>query len=209
VSVFFVIVIIVGTFSSFLAEKSVRKKLLQKLLLYKSENNATAYFDLLNTWLAHLYFSNKTRLIMEVDYYLSYENEEQLKTSVKKLLSLEKINQDILIELMKVYIYYLEKNQIKEALAIEAHLYRTLDSENHQKVIKELKLLHGIYITHDIKLVGMLQNELENTTEPQNKMILIYRLAKLEELAGDKQKAQSYFKQLSELSENHVKAVAY
>lgn len=208
-SVLFVVVIIAGTILSFFAEKSVRKKLLQQLLFYKSENNSTAYFDLLNTWLAHLYFSEKTRLVMETDYYLSYENKKQLKMSVNKLLSMTKVNQDVLVELMKVYIYYLEKDQCKEALDIEDQLYRVLDPKNNQEIIKEISLLHGIYITHDVEIAEVLKNELEHATEPQNKMVLMYRLAKLAEFTGDSKKAQSYLNQLSELSKVHIKSVAY
>ncbi|WP_028984272.1 hypothetical protein [Sporolactobacillus terrae] len=202
---FMIFLLIVATALGIWSQKHIQNKLVTELFKYKANNETKKYVNLLNSPLCHLFFSKKSRSILLVEYYLSYENYEGIKSSIKELINLEVESKNSFVELMKVYVYFLDNGHKKDAIMLENHLLSKFDDQRHVEFLKEISVLHGIYINHDPGLIGVLKKQLTKVQDFQEKSVILYRLTKLHELLNHKAEANHYMNELRDLANNNVK----
>ncbi|MDO1605821.1 hypothetical protein Q2T76_07080 [Lactobacillus sp. YT155] len=157
--------------------------------------------------MAKFFFDRTTRIIMRLNFFLAFGKTEKIDEESQELIKYGKRNRNFIITMMKIFNFYLENNQFDEALKIEKVLIPACKNEKYDSVNKEIKLLHRLYINKDPNLKSELKIELENVINPEEKMIILYRLTKICELMGEKHQANTYLNQLKIISKNQIKQI--
>ncbi|WP_179393898.1 hypothetical protein [Lacticaseibacillus absianus] len=185
------------------SQGQIRAHLLQKMLYAQQHGDLRAYTALLSAPAAHFFFNRVTRLIMQVNYDLAWEDTTRLHASIAQLPAQPVRNRDTVICLMKAYTYDLETGEQAAASALELVLQPL--ASRFPELRTELTTLHGIYVTHDPKFEPILARQLAEAQTPEARMILLYRLAKLTALLDEPLIEATYMKQLRQLAQQQAK----
>lgn len=197
--------LVAGIIIAPLSHKYLKDKMISKLFRFEVNNETEEFTGLLNSSLGQLLFSKLTRATLLLEYHLNFNNYEEIKNTVKQLINLGVKKQDVFVELMKVYVYFLDNNYLGDAVKLEKYMYRVLDSERNVEFIKDIRLLHGIYIENDPFLVGVLQRQLKEAENFQAKAIIMFRLSKLNDLLGNKSEAKQWLEELKRVTKGNIK----
>lgn len=201
-----IMILLVAVFVfSWVAEDKLRKKLFTELLRFKKIGDEKMYFNLLQSPVSAFSLSKKSRTLLGLDYYLAYSENKNIYNVVikltKKATNLDK-DRDLLIRLMRCYIFFLEENQQEDSGNLAIYL---TDNCHLKEVHKEVKELYQVYLAPNKKLLMDLDNQLKSAHEPQQQLIIYQRLVKVTELLGLKKEANAYLKEMRKIAQNTVK----
>lgn len=203
--VWIVLLLIVALPLGWLAESSLRKRLLTELLRLQKTGRQKQYFQLLNGPISLICLPAKTRRLLSLDYYLAYGNEDEIKQMVNLLIAKYKkldSEQAVIIRLMRCYIFFLDKKRNKEADKLANYLLKNC----HLKEVRdEVNELYKVYLAPDKKLLDQLKQQLSVASEPQQQLVIYQRLAKVAETLGLKKQEQTYVMQMRILAHQTIK----
>lgn len=202
VSFFFIAVAV-----SFWSAKKAREKLMKELVTTQQSGNEDRFVQLVGSLQSRMYFNKETRIIMRLNYYLLYKEAEKIKSVTQELITCGSYNRNFVIELLRVYTYYLESGDLQAANSVENVLEKICSGQDYPSVQDEIKTLHRLYISRDPVLLTEMEQKLQQVESPDMQMILLYRLAKLSELLGRKSLANQYFNELSTISKIAIKKI--
>lgn len=191
-----VLLILLGIIISSIEERSIKKKLMVKLLKFKVAGDEEHYLKLLSSRMMAISFSKLNRQLMELTYYLTFYNENKIKNVLNRLdCSQSKFETTPALQkaYLEVYLTFLEKDSITNALEIEKNF---LNLSKDSFAFKQSQILHRIYVDKDPKLVSILEQRLKETDNNDEKIVIYQRLAKLNELLGNKNKSNYYLTQM-------------
>ncbi|MBC6361580.1 hypothetical protein H3T48_00670 [Lactobacillus sp. M0403] len=206
-SALLVVLLLLAFGLSWVAEVKLRKKLLTQLLTSQKNGDQKRYFQLLKSPVAVVCLSAKAREFLSLDYYLAYEDYDQVCHIVAHLtekpvdLTKEK-EQDLLIRLMRCYLFYLDSNHSDKAIKLEEYL---LNNCKLPEVRAEVQELHQVYLAPDREVLAKLKEQLDTTEEPQQQLIIYQRLVKVTEELGLKKQAKEYLEKMRELAQTTIK----
>lgn len=204
-TVWIVLLLIVALPLGWLAESSLRKRLLTELLRLQKTGRQKQYFQLLNGPISLICLPAKTRRLLSLDYYLAYGNEDEIKQMVNLLIAKYKkldSEQAVIIRLMRCYIFFLDKKRNKEADKLANYLLKNC----HLKEVRdEVNELYKVYLAPDKKLLDQLKQQLSVASEPQQQLVIYQRLAKVAETLGLKKQEQTYVMQMRILAHQTIK----
>lgn len=204
-TVWIVLLLIVALPLGWLAESSLRKRLLTELLRLQKTGRQKQYFQLLNGPISLICLPAKTRRLLSLDYYLAYGNEDEIKQMVNLLIAKYKkldSEQAVIIRLMRCYIFFLDKKRNKEADKLANYLLKNC----HLKEVRdEVNELYKVYLAPDKKLLDQLKQQLSVASEPQQQLVIYQRLAKVTETLGLKKQEQTYVMQMRILAHQTIK----
>lgn len=206
-SALLVVLLLLAFGLSWVAEVKLRKKLLTQLLTFQKNGDQKRYFQLLKSPVAVVCLSAKAREFLSLDYYLAYEDYDQVCHVVAHLtekqvdLTKEK-EQDLLIRLMRCYLFYLDGNYLDKAIELEEYL---LNNCKLPEVRAEVQELHQVYLAPDREVLAKLKEQLDTTEEPQKQLIIYQRLVKVTEELGLKKQAKEYLEKMRELAQTTIK----
>lgn len=204
-TVWIVLLLIVALPLGWLAESSLRKRLLTELLRLQKTGRQKQYFQLLNGPISLICLPAKTRRLLSLDYYLAYGNEDEIKQMVNLLIAKYKkldSEQAVIIRLMRCYIFFLDKKRNKEADKLANYLLKNC----HLKEVRdEVNELYKVYLAPDKKLLDQLKQQLSVASEPQQQLVIYQRLAKVAETLGLKKQEQTYVMQMRILAYQTIK----
>lgn len=204
-TVWIVLLLIVALPLGWLAESSLRKRLLTELLRLQKTGRQKQYFQLLNGPISLICLPAKTRRLLSLDYYLAYGNEDEIKQMVNLLIAKYKkldSEQAVIIRLMRCYIFFLDKKSNKEADKLANYLLKNC----HLKEVRdEVNELYKVYLAPDKKLLDQLKQQLSVASEPQQQLVIYQRLAKVAETLGLKKQEQTYVMQMRILAHQTIK----
>lgn len=206
-SALLVVLLLLAFGLSWVAEVKLRKKLLTQLLTSQKNGDQKRYFQLLKSPVAVVCLSAKAREFLSLDYYLAYEDYDQVCHVVAHLtekqvdLTKEK-EQDLLIRLMRCYLFYLDGNYLDKAIELEEYL---LNNCKLPEVRAEVQELHQVYLAPDREVLAKLKEQLDTTEEPQQQLIIYQRLVKVTEELGLKKQAKEYLEKMRELAQTTIK----
>lgn len=206
-SALLVVLLLLAFGLSWVAEVKLRKKLLTQLLTSQKNGDQKRYFQLLKSPVAVVCLSAKAREFLSLDYYLAYEDYDQVCHVVAHLtekqvdLTKEK-EQDLLIRLMRCYLFYLDGNYLDKAIELEEYL---LNNCKLPEVRTEVQELHQVYLAPDREVLAKLKEQLDTTEEPQQQLIIYQRLVKVTEELGLKKQAKEYLEKMRELAQTTIK----
>lgn len=204
-TVWIVLLLIVALPLGWLAESSLRKRLLTELLRLQKTGRQKQYFLLLNGPISLICLPAKTRRLLSLDYYLAFGNEDEIKQMVNLLIAKYKkldSEQAVIIRLMRCYIFFLDKKRNKEADKLANYLLKNC----HLKEVRdEVNELYKVYLAPDKKLLDQLKQQLSVASEPQQQLVIYQRLAKVAETLGLKKQEQTYVMQMRILAHQTIK----
>lgn len=204
---FFTILVFIGVGFSFWSAKKSRELLMRKLVALQQSGKEDQFVALAGSFESKMFFNASTRTIMKLNYFLLYRDEKGIKSAAQELIVHGQQGRDFVIEMMRIYTYYLEEGKLEEARDTEAVLSRACRDPKYADTRNEIRVLHRLYIGKDKSLVSEMESELGNTVEPDKQMILLYRLAKLSELLGRTKPANDYLRRLSTISKTHIEKI--
>lgn len=197
--------LIIAAILSWLTEEKLRKKLLTKLLDLQRIGNEQKYFQLLKSAVALICLSKKGRSLLGLDYYLAYSDYQNINNYVKHFIKkAENLNRDhnLLIRLMRSYIFYLEETHNKDAIELENYLTANC---KFIEVREEITELHQVYLTPNQGLLTKLRTELAQAQEPQRQLIIYQRLVKVTDELGLKGQEKDYLVKMRTLAQKTIK----
>ena len=204
-SILMILFFILAFLFSWLAEAKLKKKLFTKLLACEKKGDSKNYFKLLEEPVAKICLSASSRLLLQLDFYLTYGNVDKVEKLItkitKKPADLSK-DQNLLIRLMRSYVLFLDKNNNQEALKLEDYLRKNCKKTQIQK---EIEQLHQVYLAPSQNLLTELSKQLKTAEKPQQKLIIYDRLTKVSESLGLKKQAKEYLTQMRKIAQKTIK----
>ena len=194
-------VFILGWFS----ETRLRKRLFSELLSFERKGQKSKYFQLLETPVAKICLSARSRELLQLDYFLTYGDIANVKKNVSKFIKKPSDlarNNNLLIRLMRSYVLFLEKNDQESVLELENYLKANCKTA---EIEKEIDQLHRVYLAPDQNLLTELNNQLNDAKEPQQKLIIYERLIKASESLGLNKQAKEYLLQMKKVAKRTIK----
>lgn len=199
------ILLVLAFFLSWIAESKLRKKLLTELLCFQKNGDEKKYFAMLKSPVAVISLSTKARSLLGLDYYLAFSDFKNVSKSVDNLTekntNLDK-DQDLLIRLMRSYIFFLEEGHFEAAKSLESYLISNCNLDEARLEIEEL---HQVYLAPSKDVLDELKKNLESAKEPQKRLIIYQRLAKVAELLGLKDQEKNYLIKMHEIAQKTIK----
>lgn len=199
------ILLVLAFFLSWIAESKLRKKLLTELLCFQKNGDEKKYFAMLKSPVAVISLSTKARSLLGLDYYLAFSDFRNVSKSVDNLTekntNLDK-DQDLLIRLMRSYIFFLEEDHFEAAKSLESYLISNCNLDEARLEIEEL---HQVYLAPSKDVLDELKKSLESAKEPQKRLIIYQRLAKVAELIGLKDQEKNYLIKMHEIAQKTIK----
>lgn len=199
------ILLVLAFFLSWIAESKLRKKLLTELLCFQKNGDEKKYFAMLKSPVAVISLSTKARSLLGLDYYLAFSDFRNVSKSVDNLTekntNLDK-DQDLLIRLMRSYIFFLEEDHFEAAKSLESYL---ISNCNLYEARLEIEELHQVYLAPSKDVLDELKKSLESAKEPQKRLIIYQRLAKVAELIGLKDQEKNYLIKMHEIAQKTIK----
>lgn len=190
---------------NWLAEVKLRKKLLTELLDFQRTGNEQKYFQLLKSAVALICLTKKGRNLLGLDYYLAYSDYQNINKYVNYFIrKSENLDQDhnLLIRLMRSFIFYLEEKHNKDAVKLENYLTTNC---RLIEVREEIVELHRVYLEPDQALLTKLTAELAHAQEPQRQLIIYQRLIKATDRLGLKEQEKDYLAKMRALAQKTIK----
>lgn len=204
-SILMILFLILAFLFSWLAESKLKKKLFTKLLACEKKGDSKNYFKVLEEPVTKICLSANSRLLLKLDYYLTYGDVDNVKNLIKKITTkpadLSK-DQNLLIRLMRSYVLFLDKNNNQDALKLENYLRKNC---KQTRIQKEIVQLHQVYLAPTQDLLTELSKQLKAAEKPQQKLIIYDRLTKVSESLGLKKQAKEYLTQMRKIAQKTIK----
>jgi hypothetical protein len=204
--IYFIILLIIIFLIIFLLNK-LRDKTTNELekVLY-IQNKPKLYLKLLKNPKLKILYKKSSLFQFELNAYLLLGDDLQIENIIKSLDVMTMSRGESLEYYQKKLSYYCsqgKRDKAETALNKIESILSKAKGNQVQLIRKESKLIFDIYIKHDTKLIGVLE-QMEEKEHGVIRGLTLYRLAKLSYFDQNNKKAKAYLIQAKELLSNTV-----